>query len=239
MGTTQVAADDVRARATGNLTRIAVREGDAFKKGDLLAEIDPRTYRLDLNAAKARLQVAQAKLQAVKLRADNSRKLLQNKVIGQDELALNLAAEAEAEATLLGAKVDVERAELTLSWTRVAAPFNGRVSRIHATEGGLVTADQTHILRIVATDPLYVMFNVPEAILLQLRRDGLSEPGKLSVAVGLAIDEGFPRAAKLDLIGLEVDPKTASAPFRATVENPKGLLSPGMSLRVRLTPAPR
>ena len=150
-----------------------------------------------------------------------------------------MAAEAEAEAALMVAKVEVERAELTLSWTRVTAPFSGRVSRIQATEGGLVTADQTHILTVVSTDPLYVTFNVPEAILLQLRRDGLSEPGKLGVAVGFAIDEGYPHAAKLDLIEPEVDPKTGTVRFRATVPNPKGLLLPGMSARVRLTPPPK
>jgi RND family efflux transporter MFP subunit len=236
-GRTQAAADDVRARVTGHLTRVAVREGDAVKKGDLLAEIDPRAYQLDADAAKARQKVAEAKLQAAKLKEANAKKLAQDKVISQGELALNAAAETEAEAALTAAKVEVERAELTLSWTRVTAPFSGRVSRIQSTEGGLVTADQTPILRVVATDPLHVTFSVPEATLLHLRRDGLSEPSKLDVAVGFAIDEGYPRAAKLDLIELEVDPKTGAVRCRATVPNPKGLLSPGMSARVRLTPA--
>lgn len=238
-GRTQAAADDVRARVTGHLTRVAVREGDAVKKGDLLAEIDPRAYRLDLDAARARQKAAEAKLQAAKLKAANAKRLAQNRVIGQDEQALNAAAEAEAEAELMAVKVGVERAELTLSWTRVTAPFSGRVSRIQTTEGGLVTADQTHILRVVATDPLYVTFNVPEGILLHLRRDGLSEPGKLDVAVGFAIDEGYPHTAKLDLIEPEVDPKTGAVRFRATVPNPKGLLLPGMSARVRLTASPK
>ena len=238
-GRTQAAAVDVRARVTGHLTRVAVREGDAVAKGNLLAEIDPREYRLDLEAAKARLMMAEAKMQVAKIKAANAKSLLEKKVISQDELALHAAAEAEAEASLIVAKVEVQRAELTLSWTRVTAPFNGRVSRIQATEGGLVTADQMHILTVVATEPLYVTFSVPEAIVLQLRRDGLSEPGKLGVAVGFAIDEGYPHVAELDLIDPEVDPRTATVRFRATVPNPKGLLSPGMSARVRLTPPPK
>jgi multidrug efflux system membrane fusion protein len=205
----------------------------------LLAEIDPRAYRLDLDAAKARQKVAEAKLQVAKLKAANAKKLVQGKVISQEELALNTAAEAEAEAALMVAKVEVERVALTLSWTRVTAPFSGRVSRIQSTEGGLVTGDQTRILKVVATDPLYVTFSVPDAVLLQLRRDGLAEPGKLDVAVGFAIDEGYPRAAKLDLIEPEADPKTGTVRFRATVPNPKGLLSPGMSARVRLAPSPK
>ncbi|MBP3960710.1 efflux RND transporter periplasmic adaptor subunit [Gemmata sp. G18] len=234
-GRTQTSAVDVRAQVTGHLTRVAVREGDAVAKGDLLVELDSRPYRLALNAAQARLKVAEAKLQVSKITAANAKKLLENKVISPDELGLNTAAEA----ALIVAKVEVERVELTLSWTRVTAPFTGRVSRLQATEGGLVTADQTQILTVVATEPMYVSFNVPESLLLQLRRDGLAEPSKLGVAVGFAGDQGFPHEAKLDLIAPEVDPKTGTARFRATVPNPKGLLSPGMSARVRLIPLPK
>lgn len=238
-GRTQAAADNVRARVTGHLTRIAVQEGDAVQKGDLLAEIDSRAYQLDLDAARARQKVAEAKLQAAKLKATNAKMLVQKNVVGQDELSMNKASEAEAEAAFLGAKVEVERAELILSWTRVSAPFSGWVSRIQSTEGSLVTADQTQIMRVLATGPLHVTFSVPESIFLQLRRDGLAEPGKLGVTVGFTLDEGFPHAAKLDLIDPEVDPQTGTVPFRATVPNPKGHLTPGMSVRVRLVPAPR
>jgi len=234
-----VAAAAVRPRVTGELIRVAVKEGDAVKRGELLAEIDPRAYRLDLDAARARQKVAEARLQAARITAGNTRRLAQNNVVSPGESALNAATEAEAEANLLVAKVDVERAELTLSRTRVTAPFDGRVGRVHATEGNLVVADQTPILTVVATDRLYVTFEVPEANLLRLRRDGQAEPGKFDVAVGFAGDEGYPHAAKLDLIEPEVDPKTGNVRFRATVANPKGVLSPGMSARVRLSPPPK
>lgn len=239
IGRTQTDAVDVRARVTGALTRLAVKEGDAVKKGDLLAEFDPRTARLDMDAARARLKVAEAKFQAAKIKANNTKKLAQAKppVVSQDELALSVAEQAETEAAVAVAKVEVERAELALSWTRITAPFDGRVGRIQATEGSPVTADQTRILRVVATDPMYVTFNVPEALLVRLRRDGLTDPGKLDVAVGFALDEGFPHAAKLDRIAPEVDPVTGAARFRVVVPNPKGLLSPGMSAHLRLTPS--
>jgi RND family efflux transporter MFP subunit len=239
IGRTQTAAVDVRPRVAGHLTRVAVKEGDAVAKGDLLAEIDSRAYRLDLDAARARVKVAEAKLQVAKIKAANAKKLTQSKVISPEELALSLAAEAEVEAALMAAKVEVQRAELTLSWTQVMAPFNGRVSRIQATEGGLVTANQTHILTVVATEPMHVSFNVPEGVVLQLRRDGLADPAKLGVAVGFSGDEGYLQEAKLDMIAPDVDPTTGTVRFRATVPNPKGLLSPGMSARVRLTPSPK
>src|SRR5207244_5883151 len=77
-GRTQAAATaEVRARVAGYLTRVAVKGGDVVAKGDLLIEIDPRPYRLDLDAAEARLKVAEAKLQGVKLKAANAKRLVE------------------------------------------------------------------------------------------------------------------------------------------------------------------
>jgi RND family efflux transporter MFP subunit len=237
VGRTQAAAAvDLRAQVSGQLTLVAVKEADAVKKGQLLAEIDPRAYRLAMDAAKARMKGAQAKLNVATIESNNTKRLFQQKVVGQTELDLQMAKAAEVEAALMVAKVEVERAELTLSWTRITAPFDGRVTRIQAPEGSLATADQTTILTVVNTHTLSVSFNVPEGILLQLRRDGLSEPGKLGVTVGFQGEEGYPHEAKMDVIEHEVDPKTGTARFRTTIPNSKGFLLPGMSARVRLTP---
>src|SRR3954452_23706596 len=116
-GRTQATEEEVMARVTGQLTRIAVRVGDAVKMGDLLAEIDPRAYRLDLDAARARQKVAEAKLQLAKLKTAGTKRLTDSKVLSQEELAEDMAKLAQAEAVFQGAKLDVEKAELTLSWT--------------------------------------------------------------------------------------------------------------------------
>jgi RND family efflux transporter MFP subunit len=236
VGRTQAAVEvEVRARVTGELTFVVDDDGAPVKKGDVLAEIDPRTYQLDVDAAAARLRVAEAKLQVARIKSANDKKLLDMKVISPEEFSLSNAAETEAEAALTVAKVEVERAKLALSWTRVIAPIDGRASHIQVTKGSLVTANQSRILTVVSIDPLHISFNVPEALLLQLRRDGLAEPGKLSVALGFAGEEGFPHPAKFDLIESEVDPRIGAARFRATIPNPDGLLRPGMAVRVHLT----
>ncbi len=237
VGRTQAAATvEMRPRVTGELTRLAVREGAAVRKGDLLAEIDRRPYRIDLDAASARAKAAEARAQSAKLKTASTRKLMQGRVVSQTELALFEAAEAEAEAGLAAARAEVERAKLHLAWTHLTAPFDGRVGRIHAAEGTLVVAEQTPVLTVVATDRLHVSFDVPETVLLRLHRDGLADPGKLRVALRFAGEEGYTHEAKLDVIGSEVDPKTGTARFRATLANPKGLLWPGMSADVRLSP---
>src|SRR4029078_3873287 len=111
-GRTQATEEEVMARVTGQLTRIAVRVGDAVNKGDLLAEIDPRAYRLDLDAARGRQKVAETQLLLAKLNAAGTKKVAESKVVSQEELAEDTAKLAHAEAVFQGAKIDVEKAEL-------------------------------------------------------------------------------------------------------------------------------
>ena len=245
VGRTQAAAVvDVQALVTGRLTRLAVKEGAVVKKGDLLVEIDPRAFRISLDAAHARLKMAEANLQVVKTMTDNTKKLRDNKSVTGEPLpqvsdaqvTIAVAKEMEAAAAVMVSKAEVQQAELTLSWTRLTAPFDGRVSQIQTAEGNIVNASQTHLLTVIAADHLNVTFYVPESILLRLRRDGQADPSKLDVAVGFAIDEAYPHTAKLELIAPEVDPRTGTVRLQATLPNPDGLYSPGMSARVRLTP---
>src|SRR4051812_42147170 len=86
-GRTQATEEEVMARVTGQLTRIAVRVGDAVKKGDRLAEIDPRASRLDLDATRARLKAAEAKLRVAKLKTASTRRLTETMVVSEEELA--------------------------------------------------------------------------------------------------------------------------------------------------------
>lgn len=236
-GTQAAAVVDVRARVAGYLTKVVVKNGAAVKKGDVLAEILARPYQLDLEAAQARANVAKARLQSAALKAADARSLYQKHVIGQTTLDLTKAEEAEAEAGVAVANVEVQRARMNMDLTHVMTPIDGRVSRIQTTEGNLIVADQTVIMTIVADDRLHVSFKVPERLYLQLRRDGLTEANKLRATVAFAGEEGYPHAAKMVEIEPEADPKTGTVQFRTTVLNPKGILLPGMSARIRLAPS--
>lgn len=240
VGVTQASRSvTVQPQVTGYVTRVAVREGDVVVKGDLLLEIDSRPYQLDLEAARARMKEAEARLRLASIESAKATALLERNVITPEAAELKMAATAEAEAALELSQVEVQQAELTLSWTRLTAPISGTVSRFRVSEGGLVTADQTQILTVVSTERMQICFNVPETILLHLRRKGAAAPGQLDVAIGYADEDGFPHEADETLIDPEVNSQTGSVRFRSDVSNADSILSPGMSARVHLSAAPR
>jgi len=238
VGRTEANVVEVCPRMTGYLTRVLVKEGEAVKKGDLLAEIDDRPYQAELKVAKAKLAVAQAR---AKLAAANLARIKQvfdkgaaaKEDVVKAELELDEAkAEAEA-ATAVG-----QLAELNLAYTKLPAPIAGRVMRIHSDVGNLLVADKTAITTVIADNPISVVFDVDENTALAINC-ALKDGGKLVVEVGLNDEQGYPHKAEANAKALVVDPKTGTVQFRATLENPKGLIIHGQFARVKLTVQPK
>lgn len=232
------ASVEIRPRASGYLTKIAVKEGATVKKGDLLVEIDSRPYLADLDMARAKVAQAEAEAKVASTTLAGTKGLAASKVVGRDEITLAEAKLAKAEAGVAVAKAEMERSALALSWTKLTAPIDGRLGRIYLSEGALVSPDAGGPITVITrTDPIHVWFDVDERTVLALRRIGATDGERLGVAIALADENGFPHSGKLDFIESNVDSKTGAARFRATLPNPKGILFPGIFVRVRLTPS--
>jgi multidrug efflux system membrane fusion protein len=228
---------EMRARVSGYLERIAVKEGEAVRKGDLLVELDSRPYQAKLATAKAQLDVATAQLKLATANYERTKLLYDKGVVTNEEVTTTAAAMDEAAARTKAAKAVVAEAEVDLAYTKLLAPIDGKVGRFFITTGNLVAADKTKIVTVTATDPMLVYFDVDERTLLALRR-ALGEKGtKPVIEVGLSDEDGYPHKAELGPIGHAVDPKTGSVRLRATLPNPKELIVPGQFLRVRLSVA--
>ncbi len=224
---------EVRARVSGYLTKVAFKDGAEVKQGDLLFEIDPRPYRADLEKAQAGVAVAQARLKQVNIEYQSARTLAGQKTVGPAELDRAAGRRDEAEAGLRAAQASLEAAKLTLGFTQVHAPMSGRIGRRLLDPGNLVKADETLLATLVATDPLYVYFDVDQRTLLRL------DKGKplvtMPVAVGLAGEEGYPHKGQIDFLDNRVDADKGTVRVRAVLPNPGGRLRPGQSARVRMT----
>ncbi len=233
---------ELRPRVGGAIDAVSVPEGGVVRPGELLFQIDPRPFEVVLDAARAQLQQANVLFDQAELDFRRIEALVSNGTVSRKSFDDAQAVRRQRRAQVEIAKVAVTAAELDRSFTRVTAPIGGRVDRVLVTAGNLVAGGDsgaaTLLTTIVATDTLYVYFDIDEATYLGFVAIArTSETGKLPVQVGLMTDAGFPHSGELDFLGNRVDRSTGTIRARAVVKNPDGRLTPGLFARVKLVTA--
>ena len=224
---------ELRPRVGGYIGAVRFREGSVVKRGQVLFELDTRSFAAAASRAKAQLLQAQAHSTLAERKANRARKLRADDVIAQAELDAATAEEADGRAAVEAARAQLRAVTIDLADTRIRAPIDGRIGEAHVTVGNLVVAGGPPLTTIVSIDPLHVEFDVDEATFRRLSRDTVTP-------VEIAIGDDAPRTAKLDFLGNHVDPGTGTARARAVLPNPDGKLTPGLFARVRIeTGAPR
>jgi RND family efflux transporter MFP subunit len=233
---------ELRARVPGYVERVHCTLGGQVKKGDLLFELDGRVQQAALDKAKAELELAEARLKLADAEARRAEALRKSNALGQDEFDKLLAGRDEAKAATLAARAGLELAKLNLEFTRITSPIDGKVARVNAVAGSLVSGgDKDESLgTVVVLDPLYVYADLDERTFLRLlrqMRDSGGQGGKIVMHVGLAADEGFPMKTEIDF-SARVNLATGTMRARGVVPNPKGELLPGMFIRARVAIGP-
>jgi RND family efflux transporter MFP subunit len=228
---------EIRPRVTGNLVKVNVKPGMSVKQGDILFDIDPRLYQAEFNQAAGNVKEAQIRLNARMGDFKRIEALSRTAAVSQAEVDQAKNQRAEAEAAVLTAEAALQTARLRLDFTKVAAPFSGKISGPLLDEGNVVTADKTVLARLDSTDPARLVFDIDERTVSAIRK---AEPTfSPTVLFGLAGETGFPHQAKLDSVDGRVDPNTGTLRCRALLPNKDELFVPGMFARVRLaTSAP-
>jgi RND family efflux transporter MFP subunit len=233
---------DVRARVTGYLNKVNFKEGADVKEGDILFEIDPRTYQALFDAAKAQAGVAEANLKSARDKNERVKALAKQgpSAVSPQDIVDAQSMEDQAAANWNVTKANLETAQLNLNFCKVIAPLAGRVSNQRIDPGNLVKQDDTVLTSIVAIDPIYVFYDVDERSLLHFRR--LLRAGKIQsardikypVELALADEEGFPHKGTINFVDNQVDPTTGTLRIRADFPNPDKFMSPGQFARVRI-----
>ncbi len=240
--TQAVQSVDIKPRVTGFLTKILFKDGDTVKKGDLLFEIDDRTYKANLDQAKASLELSQAAL--VKNQADYDIGLTvqkQNKgAISEQELVRRLGSRDESKASVDKSKADIELAQLYYDWCKITSPIDGRISRHLVDEGNLVTEQMTTLTNIVSLKPIWAYFDVDQNTAQHYQNlvaEGkIKSPRKSEIPVQMGVGESkdFPISGAVDFINNQLDPNTGSIRLRAKFANEDGKLLSGLFTRIQL-----
>jgi membrane fusion protein, multidrug efflux system len=229
---------EIRPQVNGIIQRRLFEEGSDVKAGQVLYQIDPAPFQVALDSARASLGKAQANLPSIRLKVERYKELIVDKAVSQQDYDDALAAVEQAKAEVEYWKTQVEAARINLNYTRVTAPFAGRIGMTYVRTGTLVTAYQGQPFATVQQlDPIYVDVAQSSAELLRLRRN--TEAGRLSVDEGngrkvrLMLEDGspYPLEGKLQFRDVTVDPATGSYTVRIVVSNPKHVLLPGMFVR--------
>jgi membrane fusion protein (multidrug efflux system) len=235
----------VRARAAGILQKRLFVEGSDVKAGQPLFQIDSAPYRATEASAQASLARAQANVTQATAQAERYKPLLDANAISKQDYINAVAAQKQAEADVATGKAAVTTAQINLGYANVTSPISGRIGRALVTEGALVgQGEATQLAVVQQINPMYVNFTQSTTEVLRLRK--ALESGKFKRATGadsasvrVVLEDGseYPQAGKLLFSDLTVDPTSGQITLRAEVPNPKGILLPGMYVRVRLEQA--
>jgi RND family efflux transporter MFP subunit len=239
--TAAVNSANLVARVQGFVQEIRYRDGDEVKQGAILFVIEPEPYKLKLEQARAAEAGAAATLKQNQAEYERQADLASRAVASKAQLDNATANRDSAQAKLMQAQGDTAQAAINLGYTEVKAPFDGIVTARAVSIGELVGANgPTQLATIVATDPIYVNFNISEQDTLrvreEIRRLGITplDLKKVPVEVGLQSDEGYPYKGTLDYAAPSVNQATGTLAVRAILANPDRRLLPGYFVRVRI-----
>ena len=240
---------EVRARVSGYLDRVAFKDGQMVKQGDLLFTIDKRPFQNALDQARANLTQARSNVIYTKADLERGQQLLRDKTITDQTFEQRAQAARNAEAAAAGAEAAVRQAELDLQFTDLRAPVDGRIGDRRVSPGNLVTGgtagNTTLLATIVSTDPVYFEFTFDEASFLRYERmaqnghdDIASRGAGVSIMLKLIDEKDFSHKGRMDFVDNVIDRTSGTIRGRAVFANPKGIFTPGMFARVRVPASP-
>ncbi len=229
----------LKARVEGYLEKVYFQDGDRVKKGQLLFLIQPNTYQAKLEQAEAEIMRQKAALDHARMEFQRFSRLVKQKAAAQSDMDNWRFQRDSAQAALKAAEAQRELTRLNLGYTKVTAPFDGRIDRRLKDPGNLVGAGEfTLLAEINQIDPIYVYFTMSEADLLRVMgKSGRSpletEKIKVPLYLGLANEEGYPHQGYLDFAAISLAPTTGTLQLRGVFPNPDSRIVPGMYARLR------
>ena len=221
---------DVRARVEGFLEKVAFREGQDVKTGDLLYQIEKVQFQAQVDQAKANVASSEAEATNAQLQYNRQFELARHQFSPQATVDQNKAALDTGRAKILQTQAALTQAQVNLDYTDIRSPIDGRIGRTAYTVGNLVNPASGVLATIVSQDPIYVLFPVSVRDLEIIREARRTEEGglaKIDIRLHLSNGREYPQRGVWNLTDPQVDQQTDTLIMRATVPNPERQLIDG------------
>ena len=224
----------VRTRLDGELSAVMFREGQVVRRGDQLAQIDPRPYQVQLAQAEGTMARDQALLKNAQADLERYRTLFEQDSIAKQQLDTQASLVRQHEGALKADQAQIDGAKLQLTYSRITAPISGRLGLRQVDVGNIVhTGDTNGIVVITQLQPITVVFTLPEDNISAVMKK-LNSGQKLSV-------DAYDRAGKTKLasgmlltVDNQIDPATGTIKLKAQFANDESSLFPNQFVNARM-----
>lgn len=229
---------DVVARVQGRLEKIHFTPGQYVHKGDLLFTIEPTDYSAQVDRDKAQLQQDRASLELAKNDVARYRPLVEKDLSPREKLDQLIAKQREIEAMIEADKAVIRQASLSLSYTEVRAEISGKIGRNLIDIGNLVgsTPNDSLLTTIVNDDPMFVYFSPTNVQMQRMAKYQTTSAMRVKASQPDAVIEGKTTVYEgvVDFVNNVTDETTGTVSMRAALKNPKGTLSSGAFVDVKV-----
>ena len=224
----------VRTRVDGELVRVLFQEGQLVKEGELLAEIDPRAFQVQLAQAQGQLARDRALLQNAKLDLERYRTLFKQDSIAKQQVDTQASLVRQYEGAVAVDRSQIDNAKLQLAYSRISAPISGRIGLRQVDPGNIVrSGDQNGIVVITQLQPVSVLYTVPQDLLPQVMKR-LQSGDEITVEAWDRDQKAKLADGMLASADNQVDPQTGTVKLKARFANDDGGLFPNQFVNVRM-----